>query len=298
MGLSLWRDHAIARETFAEAEEALGAGLKRLCFEGPQAELTLTENAQPAILTVSIAALRVLEREVAPEYHWVAGHSLGEYSALVAAGAIEFSAAVKAVRLRGLLMQSAVPAGIGAMAAIIGLEPDRVEALCREVSGESVLAVANLNGAGQVVVSGHKDALVRLKRLAKDRGIKGVVDLDVSAPFHSPLMEPAARGMEEHLRRVEFKTPRVPVVTNVEARPCSDPEKLRRLLVAQVTSPVRWEESMRELACLGCDAAIEVGPGMVLSKLARRMGLNWELAAARDSESIAKLKGVRGAAIE
>jgi len=286
MGRALHDASAEARAVFAEADEALGFSVSRLCFEGPEAELTLTANAQPAILTVSVAALRVLRARTSISPVAVAGHSLGEYSALVAAGALRFADAVRIVNLRGKFMQEAVPAGVGAMAAILGLGADEVAAVCQEVGGAEVVSPANLNGGGQVVIAGHKAAVERAGQAAKARGAKRVVPLAVSAPFHCALMQPAAERLAAELARVEIAPLAAPVVTNVEAAPNQDPGRVRELLTRQVTAPVRWEESVQRLAATGVTAAIEVGAGNVLAGLVRRIAPAIEVQSAGDPEAI------------
>ncbi len=286
MGRALHDASAEARAVFAEADEALGFSVSRLCFEGPEAELTLTANAQPAILTVSVAALRVLRARTSISPVAVAGHSLGEYSALVAAGALRFADAVRIVNLRGKFMQEAVPAGVGAMAAILGLGADEVAAVCQEVGGAEVVSPANLNGGGQVVIAGHKAAVERAGLAAKGRGAKRVVPLAVSAPFHCALMQPAAERLAAELARVEIAPLAAPVVTNVEAAPNQDPGRVRELLTRQVTAPVRWEESVQRLAATGVTAAIEVGAGNVLAGLVRRIAPAIEVQSAGDPEAI------------
>jgi [acyl-carrier-protein] S-malonyltransferase len=271
MGRALHDAEPAARAVFAEADAALGYPLSKLCFEGPEAELTLTANAQPAILTVSIAALRVLEARTALGPSVLAGHSLGEYSALVAAGALRFADAVRVVHLRGKFMQEAVPAGVGAMAAILGLDGAAVAAACAEAAGGEVVSPANLNGGQQVVIAGHKAAVERACAAAKARGAKRAMPLAVSAPFHCALMQPAADKLAAELARLEVAAPRVPVVTNVEAAPNQDPARVRELLTRQVTAPVRWEESVQRLGTMGVTGAIEVGAGDVLAKLVRRI---------------------------
>ena len=271
MGRALCDRFPEARAVFEEAEDALGLDLRELCFGGPEADLNRTENTQPATLAVSVAALRVLQGHGAPGPAWVAGHSLGEYSALVAAGALGLADAVKVVRERGRLMQQAVPEGEGSMAAILGLEAAAVREVC-EVAGQGeVVAPANLNGGGQVVISGAREAVRRAVQLARDRGARKVVELAVTAPFHCTLMKPAAEGLREALESVEVLPLRVGVVTNVEAALNTDPERVKPLLVQQVVAAVRWEESMKVLAGLGCERVIELGPGRVLAGLLRRI---------------------------
>lgn len=291
MGRALHDADAGARALFAEADAVLGYPLSKICFEGPEAELTSTANAQPAILTVSLAALGFLRARtggaVAPLA--MAGHSLGEYSALVAAGALRFADAVRLVHLRGKFMQEAVPAGVGAMAAILGLGADEVAAACREAAGAEVVSPANLNGGGQVVIAGHKAAVERACAAAKARGAKRAVPLAVSAPFHCALMQPAADRLAAELGRVEIAAPAVPVVTNVEATPNQDPTRVRELLTRQVTAPVRWEESVERLVSMGVTRAIEVGAGSVLAGLVRRIAPGITTASAGDPEAIVAL---------
>ena len=271
MGKELCGQFPVARKVFAEAEDALGFALSQLCFAGPEAELKLTENTQPAILTASIAALRVLEAETALRPELVAGHSLGEYSALVAVGALRFADAVKVVRERGRLMQQAVPAGSGAMAVILGLEMAAVRALCADASQGEVVAPANYNGGGQIVIAGSKNAVTRAMSLAKERGAKRALDLPVSAPFHCPLMQPAADGLKEILRDVAVEPFAVGVVTNVEAEVNRDASRVKTLLIEQAVQPVRWEESVMKLSQLGCRRALEIGPGKILNGLIKRI---------------------------
>jgi [acyl-carrier-protein] S-malonyltransferase len=263
MGRALHDAYAEARDVFGEADQALGYSLSKLCFEGPEAELTLTTNAQPAILATSVAALRALEARSPVRPVAVAGHSLGEYSALVAAGSLALADAVRLVHMRGKFMQDAVPAGLGAMAAIIGLSGDDVAAVCREAAGDHVVSAANLNGAGQVVIAGHKDAVDRACAAAKARGAKMAKLLNVSAPFHCALMQPAAERLAAELARVDFSRPRVPVVTNVEAEPNEDAARVAELLARQVTAPSAGK-SRCSASPPGRDAAVEVGAGAVL----------------------------------
>ena len=271
MGKALHAQFAIARQVFAEADEALGFSLSQLCFAGPEASLKRTENTQPAILTVSIAALRVLESETSLRPDFVAGHSLGEYSALVCVRALNFYDAVKIVRARGKLMQQAVPAGEGSMAVILGLEMDAVRSLCEEVSNGEVVAPANYNGGGQIVIAGAKGAVTRAASIAKDRGAKRVLDLPVSAPFHCQLMRPAAEGLRQVLDPIVIQPFSIGVVTNVKAEVNLDSGRVKPLLVDQAVQPVRWEESVRTLARLGCLRLWEIGPGKVLKGLNSRI---------------------------
>jgi len=274
MGRPLYEASAAARAVFDAADDALNEPFSRLVFEGPAEELTQTANAQPAILTASLAALAAL-REAHPELplpRFAAGHSLGEYSALVAAGALDLKAAVRLVRLRGEAMQRAVAPGIGAMAAIIGADAAVVEELCAEVRAElegRVVSAANYNAPGQIVIAGHADAVQRASQLAGARRLKAV-PLKVSAPFHCSLMAPAADAVERALLDVAFETPQFPVVSNVEALPNEDPRAMPALLVRQVASPVRWQASMEWLVQQGVRQALEIGPGKVLLGLARK----------------------------
>lgn len=259
---------ALARRTFEEADERLGMRLSRLCAEGPEETLRLTEHAQPAILTASVAAYRVLEEEAGLRPAAVAGHSLGEWSALVAARCLSFADAVAGVRERGRLMQEAVPPGTGAMAAVMGLDAEAVAVLCREAAGGGVLALANLNGGGQVVIAGHAHAV---DRLLAGLGAARARLLPVSAPFHCALMEPVAAGLARHLAGIRVAAPTLPVFTSVEARRVEDVDDIPRLLVRQVTAPVRWEETVRAMLAVGPTVALETGPGRVLTGLLRRI---------------------------
>jgi len=272
MGRRLASEHAAARATFEEADEALDLPLSRLCFDGPEADLTRTEHCQPAILTVSVALWRALGTERRLDPRWLAGHSLGEYTALVVAGALRFRDAVRLVRLRGRLMQAAVPEGVGTMAAVVGLADDEVTKLCVAAADGEVVAPANFNGAGQVVVAGHRAAVARAMASAKAAGGR-VIPLSVSAPFHCELMAPAAAELATALAATEIERPAVPIVTNVEAAVNTDAARIRDLLIRQLTAPVRWAASMQLLQTLGCRRAIEVGPGQVLSKILQRMRL-------------------------
>lgn len=269
----------------AEADDALDFPLSRLCFEGPESDLTRTEYCQPAILTVSVALWRALGAESGLQPCWLAGHSLGEYTALVVAGAIGFRDAVRLVRLRGRLMQSAVPEGVGTMAAIVGLEDAVVAELCAAAAQDEVVAPANFNGAGQVVVAGHRAAVARAMESARAAGGR-VVPLTVSAPFHCPLMAPAAAELATALAAVEVAPPMMPIISNVDAAVNADASRVRDLLIAQVTAPVRWAESMRLLQALGCRRAIEIGPGQVLAKLLQRMRLGIVSEALEDAGSL------------
>jgi [acyl-carrier-protein] S-malonyltransferase len=272
MGRELAEKYPTAKQTFEEADDALGFSLSRLCFEGPEEQLKLTEFTQPAIFTVSVAAQRVLaERGIVPDF--VAGHSLGEYSADVAAGVLSFTDGVKTVRSRGRFMQEAVPAGEGAMAAVLGLSSEEAARACVDVSAETggVVSAANFNSPEQTVISGAAAAVERAGALAKERGAKRVVPLPVSAPFHCALMEPAQDRLAEVLRGLNFSDARVPVVVNVDAAARTEAEALRDALIRQVTGPVRWVESMRLLVGEGPAKFVEVGPGKVLCGLMRQI---------------------------
>ncbi len=291
MGKELCQQFAAAKRVFSEAQEALHFDLAELCFSGPEAELRLTQNTQPAILTVSIAALRVLESETSLRPDFVAGHSLGEYSALVCAGAFRFDDAVRIVRERGRLMQEAVPAGHGAMAVVLGLEMDAVRSLCEEAAGHEVVAPANYNGGGQIVIAGAKNAVARALLLAKERGAKRVSDLPVSAPFHCQLMRPAAEGLDGILRGISVGSLSVGVVTNVAAEVNLDPARVKSLLVDQAVQPVRWEESVRKLETLGCTRACEIGPGKVLKGLIKRISPTMAVDNFEAPQDLAKITG-------
>jgi [acyl-carrier-protein] S-malonyltransferase len=276
MGQELNDAFPAARELFEEIDDALGQHLARLMFDGPEEELRLTENAQPAIMAVSLAVFRVLEAEaglaLADKAGFVAGHSLGEYSALTAAGGLGVPVTARLLKLRGCAMQEAVAPGDGAMAALLGLDLDAVTAVAQEAStGDEICCPANDNAPGQVVVSGSKAAVERAVELAKEQGAKRAMMLAVSAPFHCPLMAPAAARMEEALAEVELSPPCVPLVANVTAEAVSEPEDIRRLLVAQVTGMVRWRESVKYLCNHGVDTLVELGAGKVLSGLTRRI---------------------------
>lgn len=277
MGRDLAEAFPCAREVFEEVDEALGYNLSKLKFEGPLDVLTLTENAQPAIMAVSMAVVRVLESDgirVAEKARFVAGHSLGEYTALTAAGSLKLSDAARLLRIRGEAMQKAVPVGEGMMAAILGLSFEEVMEVAgqaeREVPG-GVCEAANDNAPGQVVVSGSVDAVRRAIDLAKEKGAKKAMALQVSAPFHCRMMEPAARAMEEALADIELAAPTVPLIANVTAEPAKDPDEIRKLLVRQVTGSVCWRESVLYMGHNGVAMQVELGAGKVLSGLARRV---------------------------
>ncbi|GAB6138439.1 ACP S-malonyltransferase [Halanaerobaculum tunisiense] len=267
MGQDLAEEFPIVKETFQEANQALDIDITELCWEGPAEKLKETKNTQPAILTTSIAVYRLLvDKGIKPEV--VAGHSLGEYSALVAAGVLDFKEGLRLVRKRGELMSQA---GAGTMAAVIGLEPQEVEAVCEAGSEVGIVEVANYNCPGQVVISGAEDAVAQTVELAKDRGAKKAVTLNVSGPFHSSLMESAGRQLARYLGEVDFTTPEVPVVTNVDATATTDPAAMKEALINQISGAVRWEESIRNLIAGEADTFIEVGPGRVLKSFMRRI---------------------------
>jgi [acyl-carrier-protein] S-malonyltransferase len=289
MGKALAEAFPAARKVFDEVDAALGEKLSELCFQGPDDQLKLTANTQPAILTVSAAAAAVLaERGVQPDV--VAGHSLGEYSALVAAGALSAADAARAVRARGSFMQEAVPAGKGAMAAVLGLEPARVKAICESVEAATglVCSPANYNDPGQTVIAGDAAAVERAAVELKAAGAKRVLPLPVSAPFHCALMQPVKARLEPVLRGVAWREPRVAVVTNVEAKPNREVARIVPLLLDQVTAPVRWIECAEELARLGVTRFVEVGPGKVLSGLVKRVVKNAVVANVEDPASLEK----------
>ena len=276
MGKALADAFGAARDVFGEVDEALSQNLSKLMFEGPEGDLTLTENAQPALMAVSMAIVRVLEREggfrLAERCSYVAGHSLGEYSALVAAGAFSLSDGARLLKARGQAMQRAVPVGVGAMAALLGAEIAQAEELCKLISAPGeIAAVANDNAPGQVVISGHKAAIDRAAEHVKALGIKRAMPLPVSAPFHSPLMKPAAEEMAKVLERTTINTPSLPLIANVTVTPVIDPAAIRELLVEQVTGRVRWRETIAAMPGLGVTKVVEAGAGKVLTGMAKRI---------------------------
>jgi len=270
MGRELAAMYPVARDTFDEADTALGYGLSSLCFDGPEDQLKLTEITQPAILTVSVAAFRVL-REKSISAGFAAGHSLGEYSAHVAAGTLRFEDAVRTVRLRGRYMQEAVPVGSGGMAAILGMPLDKVQQICDEAAHGQVCAPANINSPEQIVISGNTEAVQRAADLAKHRGAKRAIMLQVSAPFHCALLQPAQEHMAHDLGQLRFHQLEIPVITNVDAAVVNTPDAARDALVRQVTGAVQWERCMRELIARGVETFVEVGPGKVLCGLMRQI---------------------------
>jgi [acyl-carrier-protein] S-malonyltransferase len=294
MGKELVSQEASAKAIFDKADEKLGMKLSDIIFEGPEDVLKRTENTQPALLTASTAVLELLkERGIQADY--VAGHSLGEYSALVAAGSLSFEDAVYAVRNRGLLMEEAVPAGVGTMAAVIGFDQERLEAITTEASsGEESVQIANLNCPGQIVISGTVGGVEKASVLAKEEGAK-VIPLQVSGPFHSSLMKPAADKFNEILDQIVINEAKTPVIANVTAKAITDRDEIKEKLIEQLYSPVRWEETVRELMDLGVDTFVEIGPGKVLSGLVKKVNRRANVIAVSDLETINmavdKLKG-------
>jgi len=288
MGKELFENFSVAKKIFEEADDTLHFSISALCFEGPEEALKLTENTQPALLTASIAALKVLQAEKGTVPQFTAGHSLGEYSALVASGALTFSGAVKTVRLRGKFMQEAVPVGEGAMAAVLGMEREQVEKLCEEISSGEILTPANFNSPGQIVIAGHSKAVERAIERVKQEGKKAVL-LPVSAPFHSPLMKPAGERLGKALEEISVADLKIPVVTNVEAEINTAKDRVKGLLVAQVSNPVRWEESMRKMIEKGIEQVMEIGPGKVLSGLMKRIDGRVESKNVEDLQTLKKI---------
>jgi len=287
MGRELAALFPVAKETFDEADDALGYKLSELCFNGPEDQLKLTEITQPAILTTSVAAWRVIQSQgITPAY--VAGHSLGEYSAHVAAGTLSFPDAVRTVRNRGKYMQEAVPVGVGAMAAILSMSSEAVQAVCDEAAQGEVCQPANLNSPDQIVISGNKAAVERAAELAKQRGAKRAIMLPVSAPFHCALMQPAQDRLADDLHALQFHTPAVPVMCNVDAALITTTEQSRDALIRQVTGAVQWNRSIRELAGLGVHNFIEVGPGKVLCGLLRQIDRSLTCHNVEDEKSLEK----------
>lgn len=291
MGKDLADNFPVARHLFEEADDALGSKLSTLCFDGPEEQLKLTANTQPAILTASIAALRVLLAETGVVADYLAGHSLGEYSALVAAGSISFADAVRTVRARGTFMQEAVPVGVGAMAAILGVEPDMLAEICAEASQGEVVSPANFNSPGQIVIAGHTGAVNRAIEIAKARGFRKAMLLPVSAPFHSSLMVPAGERLAGVLEPIIVNDLCAPVVTNVEAKPNNDKSRVKELLVRQVSAPVLWDAAVREMVALGVTEFVEIGPGKVLSGLVKRIDKG---VVAKNVEDAAGMKTIGG----
>jgi [acyl-carrier-protein] S-malonyltransferase len=298
MGKALAETFAVAQAVFDEVDEALGEKLSAVMWDGPADRLTLTENAQPALMAVSLAAMRVLEAEAGVDLgrdaKYVAGHSLGEYSALAAAGAFTVGDAARLLRIRGNAMQKAVPVGAGAMAALLGLSFDEAAAAAAEAAQGQVCQTANDNGGGQVVVSGDKAAVERAVEIAKGKGAKRAMLLQVSAPFHCALMQPAADAMAEALARTEVKKPVVPVISNVLAAPIDDPQEIVKRLVEQVTGTVRWRECVETMAASGVTQFYEVGSGKVLTGLLKRIAAGTTGASIGAPEDVAAFKAARG----
>lgn len=291
MGRSLFDNFKVAKEVFEEADDALAMKLSSLCFNGPEADLKLTYNTQPAILTASIAALRVLYSETPLRPSLLAGHSLGEYTALVASEALTFQEAVRLVRARGKYMDEAVPAGTGGMAAILGMEKDKVEQLCLDASEGEVVAPANFNCPGQIVISGQVDAVNRAVALAREWGAKAI-PLPVSAPSHSPLMERAGELLAKELEKIDVKDLKYSVISNAEAVPYPSKKEVTGLLIRQLSHPVRWEESVASAVFLGAEAFIEVGPGKVLCGLLKRINKEIMSYNVEDMDSLKALQNV------
>ena len=291
MGKELAETFTVARDLFEEADDALGFKLSDLCFSGSDADLKLTANTQPAILTASIAVLKVVQQETGLTADYVAGHSLGEYSALVCSGALSFSDAVRTVRARGTFMQEAVPVGTGTMAAILGVEADVLEDICREASEGEVVSPANFNSPGQIVIAGSVAAVARAIEIAKARGFRKAMLLPVSAPFHCALMKPAADRLAVVLDALTVSGMNVPVVANADAAPNSLKERVKPLLVTQVCSPVLWEQSVNAMCALGVTKFVELGPGKVLSGLVKRINKEALLA---NIEDVAGIKTAGG----
>ena len=286
MGKDLKQNFKVAADVFAEADEALHEDLSKLCFEGPEDDLKLTRNTQPAILTVSIAALRVLQQETGLVPAMTAGHSLGEYSALVASGALQFTDAVTIVRKRGTFMQEAVPVGVGGMAAVLGMETEVLEQICKESAEGQAVSPANYNCPGQIVISGHMEAVKRAAARAEAAGAKKVVMLPVSAPFHSSLMKPAAEKLGKALEPITVHDLKIPVLSNVEADFYPSKNDVKRLLTEQVDHPVRWIEEMEKMVREGVDKCVEIGPGKVLNGLVRKISRETAMQSIENPDSI------------
>ncbi|MDH3975727.1 MAG: ACP S-malonyltransferase [Deltaproteobacteria bacterium] len=290
MGKDLCQNFAAAREVFEEGSDTIGLDLKKISFEGPQDLLNLTANTQPAILTASIAVLKVLKAETGFEAVCLAGHSLGEYTALFHSGVFTFSDAVKIVRKRGELMQEAVPAGTGAMAAILGMEKDDVEQICNEASALDMVSPANFNSPGQIVVAGSKKGVEAAVELAKEKGAKRAIQLPVSVPSHCSLMEGAGEELRQYLEGFSLGDLDIPVVSNVEAEPYPGKQEIVNILVKQLSSPVRWDDSVRYLKAMAVESVVEVGPGKVLSGLVKRIDRTIGIVNVEDSVSLKKMQ--------
>lgn len=289
MGRELYDNFPVCRETFEEADDSLGFGLSKLCFEGPAEELNKTFNTQPAILTVSIAALRVLQQECGVKPQLVAGHSLGEYSALVAADALQFADAVRVVRQRGQFMQEAAPVGFGGMAAILGLSRDKVITCCQEASALGAVEPVNFNCPGQIVIAGKKEALQRAMELCREAGAKRAIELSVSGPFHSSLMQPAGERLAEVLSQVTLQDPMMPVVANVSADFIKNASEIRDSLVRQVSGAVLWEDSIQKMSREGIQMMVELGPGKVLCGLIKKINKDITTSNVEDLASLEKI---------
>ena len=289
MGKTFFDNFKVAKDTFEEADDALGLKIGSLCFNGPEADLKLTYNTQPAILTTSIAALRVLFSETSLKPSLLAGHSLGEYTALVAADVLSFRDAVRLVRARGRYMDEAVPAGTGGMAAILGMDKDKVEQLCKDASKGEVVVPANFNCPGQIVISGHSGAVTRAVDLAKEWGAKAIL-LPVSAPSHSPLMDPAGERLSKELEKIDISGIKCPVISNVDADFYPSKDKVPDLLIRQLSHPVRWEESIAKALSFGTEAFVEVGPGKVLCGLLKRINREIKSFNVEDVDSLKALQ--------
>jgi [acyl-carrier-protein] S-malonyltransferase len=291
MGKEALENSAKAAEIIALADQSLGFPLSRLILEGPEAELKLTANTQPAILTISIAVLEWLKEQVDFHPDYVAGHSLGEYSALVAAGSLRFSDAVCTVRARGTYMEEAVPAGVGAMAAVLGMQREVLNEVCEQVTKDGFpVQLANLNSPGQIVISGTAEGVAQAGGLAKENGAKRVIPLNVSGPFHSSLMEPAAEKLAQTLAEISIKDAAIPVVANASAKPVTDSKAIFQSLVNQVASPVLWEDSVQYMTEQGVDTWVEVGPGNVLAGLIKKINRSAKVYSIQDLASLNKFK--------
>lgn len=290
MGKDLADNFPVAKEIFEEANDALGFSLSELCWNGTTEDLALTENTQPAILTTSIAVFRVMESEGVAKPDFVAGHSLGEYSALVAAGALSFSDAVKTVRKRGKYMQEAVPVGVGAMAAILGLDLETIEKGCAEAANGQVCSPANINSPSQIVIAGNTEAIDRACEILKEMGAKRAIKLNVSAPFHCALMMPAQEKLAQDLQSISYGEFQFPIVQNIDAETNSDSEKVCDALTKQVSNPVRWLQSVENLAKLGVNTFVEVGAGKVLSGLVKQINREARLLNVENTESLNQTK--------
>ena len=290
MGKDLYDNFPSARQVFEEADDALGFSLSEMCFSGDEATLQLTATTQPAILTVSIAAFRALEAENIKMPDFVAGHSLGEYSALVAANAMSFSDAVKTVRKRGTYMQDAVPVGVGAMAAILGADFETVESICREAANGQVCSPANINSPSQIVIAGNSEAIDRAIEIAKEKGAKRAIKLNVSAPFHCALMNPAQEKLAKDLREIEFENLRFPIIENVSAEENTSGERVREALTEQVSSTVLWKQSVEKLIENGVTTFVEVGAGKILSGLVRQINRDVRSLNVENSDSLRNTK--------